>query len=43
MGSVKKNCDIVNDFKLNSVIKKNNFDQTLFRWAARTKTFNDKI
>ena len=29
--SVKKNCDIVNDFKLNSVIKKNNFDQTLLR------------
>ena len=40
---LKKNYDIVNDFKLNSVIKKNNFDQTLLRWAARTKTFNDKI
>ena len=25
---LKKNYDIVNDFKLNSVIKKNNFDQT---------------
>ena len=31
------------DFQLNSVIKKKNFDQTSLRWAAKTKTFNDKI
>ena len=43
MESVKKNYDIVNDFKLNSVIKKKYFDQTSFRKAARTKTFNAKI
>ena len=38
-----KNYDIVNDFKLNSVIKKKYFGQTSFRQAAKTKTSNDKI
>ena len=39
----KKKYDIVNDFKLNSVIKKKKIDQTSLRWAARTTTFNDKF
>ena len=43
MESVKKNYDIVNDFKLIVLLRKIYFDQTSFRQAARTKTFNAKI
>ena len=44
MESDKRNYGILNDLKLNSVIKKKiYFDQTSLRLAARTKTFYDKI
>ena len=43
MESDKRNYGIVNDFKLNSVIKQKIFWSDIAQAAARTKTFNDKI